>query len=92
MTLGPTSAWFLASRQADRKLEVLLTMIPLILAENCYLYFDSFTVCLQNSLIVKDLSENGDQITKKLAIDYNRQHRVWGLAALSRAAGLNRIV
>ncbi|HAT13545.1 MAG TPA: hypothetical protein DD001_13270 [Microcoleaceae bacterium UBA10368] len=68
-------------------------MIPLILAENCYLYFDSFTVCLQNSLIVKDLSENGDKITKKLAmIDYNRQHRVCGLAALSRAAGLNRIV
>jgi hypothetical protein len=55
MTLGPTSAWFLASRTASRKLLVLLTRIYLILAENCYLYFDSFTVCLQNLKEFKDL-------------------------------------
>jgi hypothetical protein len=59
MTLGPTSAWFLASRTASRKLLVLLTRIYLILAENCYLYFDSFTVCLQNLKEFKDLIKKG---------------------------------
>ena len=59
MTLGPTSAWFLASRTASRKLLVLLTRIYLILAENCYLYFDSFTVRLQNLQEFKDLIKKG---------------------------------